>query len=150
MPIASTPSERQPAVDAGLLILRLALGALILCHGLTKLAPPPNFVVGALANVGLPALLAYGVYIGEILGPVLVIVGLWSRVGALLIAVNMVVAVTLAHSPNVFTLNASAGYVQELQAMYFFIAIALALLGGGSYSVGGRNGRFNAPGFTLA
>jgi putative oxidoreductase len=145
MATASMPSAetRQSAADAGLLILRLVLGILILIHGLTKLPPPSSFVVGALGNVGLPAFLAYGVYIGEILGPVLIIVGVWTRLGALLIAVNMVVAVTLAHPPDFFALSGSGGYVQELQAMYFFTAVALVLLGAGSYSVAGRHGRFN-------
>jgi len=138
-----TGESRAAAADAGLLVLRLVLGILILCHGLSKLPPPSAFVVGALAKADLPGFLAYGVYLGEVLGPILVIVGLWTRLGALLIVINMLFAVALAHPANMMSLGASGGYVQELQAMYLFVAVALVLLGAGRYSVGGRLGRMN-------
>lgn len=135
--------SREGGADVGRLVLRLALGILILCHGLSKLPPPSAFVVGALAKADLPSVLAYAVYLGEILGPILIIVGVWTRVGALLIVINMLFAVTLAHPPNMVALNPSGGYVMELQAMYLFVALALVLLGAGRYSVGGRLGRLN-------
>ena len=129
--------------DAALLILRIVLGLLILLHGVSKLPPPPEFLVSALAQRGLPSVLAYGVYLGEIVGPILIIVGIWTRVGALLIVANMVVAVLVAHAGDLFKLNEQGGYQLELQAMYLFTAVALALTGAGRYSVGGRYGPFN-------
>jgi putative oxidoreductase len=145
----ATSSLRAPAardtagVDAALLILRLVLGLLILLHGISKLPPPPEFLVTALAQHGLPSVLAYGVYLGEIVGPILIIVGVWTRVGALLIAANMIVAVLIAHTGDLFKMNDQGGYHLELQAMYLFTAVALALTGAGRYSVGGRYGPLN-------
>jgi len=145
----ATSSLRAPAardsagVDAALLILRLVLGVLVLLHGISKLPPPPEFLVGALAARGLPSVLAYGVYLGEIVGPILIIIGVWTRLGALLMVVNMIVAVLVAHTGDLFHLNAQGGYQLELQAMYLFTAVALALTGAGRYSVGGRYGPLN-------
>ena len=138
------PAARDSAgVDAALLILRVVLGLLVLLHGVSKLPPPPEFLVKGLTEAGLPSVLAYCVYLGEIVGPILIIVGIWTRVGALLIVANMIVAVLMAHSGDLFKLNGQGGYALELQAMYLFTAVALALTGAGRYSVGGRYGPFN-------
>ncbi len=96
-----------------------------------------------LASHGLPALLAYGVYIGEVVGPALVIVGVFTRVGALLIAVNMLAAFGLAHLQELFSLGQMGGWALELQGMFLLGSIAVALLGAGRFSVGGTGGRYN-------
>ena len=138
------PAARDSAgVDAALLILRVVLGLLILLHGVSKLPPPPEFLVTELSQRGLPSILAYGVYLGEIVGPILIIIGVWTRLGALLIVANMIVAVLVAHTGDLFQINKQGGYQLELQAMYLFIAVALTLTGAGRYSVGGRYGPLN-------
>ena len=136
-------APRESGIDLALLILRLALGVLILFHGVSKLPPPPAFIVGMLAKANLPAVLAYGVYIGEILGPILIIIGVWTRLGALAIVINMLVALLLVHAGDLTSLNKQGGYALELQAMYLFSALALALAGAGRHSIGGRYGPFN-------
>lgn len=138
------PAARDSAgVDAALLILRVVLGVLILLHGVSKLPPPPEFLISGLAQAGLPGVLAYGVYLGEIVGPLLIIIGVWTRLGALLIVVNMIVAVLMAHTGDLFHLNKEGGYALELQAMFLFTAVALTLTGAGRFSVGGRYGPLN-------
>ncbi len=138
------PAARDSAgIDAALLILRLVLGVLVLLHGLSKLPPPPTFIIAELAKVNLPAVLAYGVYIGEIVAPILIIVGVWTRLAAVLLVVNMVFAVLLAHTGELFKLQEQGGYALELQAMYLFAAVALAFAGAGRFSIGGRYGPLN-------
>jgi putative oxidoreductase len=129
--------------DAGRFVLRVALGVLVLFHGVSKLTGGNAFVTGALAKVGMPASLGYLVFIGEVLAPLLLIVGAWTRLAALAVVVNMVVAVLLAHTGQLFTIAKSGGYGLELQAMYLFAAISVALLGAGRYSVSGARGRWN-------
>lgn len=130
--------------DIGKLVLRLSLGILVLLHGIAKLQHGVEGIAGMLASHGLPTVLAYGVYLGEIVGPVLLVIGLFTRIGALLIVGNMVVAFALAHMQQIFSLNSSTGgWALELQGLYLSGAIAVALLGAGAYSVGGRNGRYN-------
>jgi putative oxidoreductase len=87
--------------------------------------------------------LAYGVYAGEILGPVLLILGVFSRLGAALIVANMLFAVWLAGMTNLFAINAEGGYALELETFLLFTAVALMFLGAGRYSLGGLNGRLN-------
>jgi putative oxidoreductase len=135
---------RERGVDGALLILRLVLGILILLHGISKLPPPPpDFLAGMLAKANLPAALAWGVYIGEVLAPILLIVGVWTRLAAAIVVVNMVVAVLLAHTGELFSVSNTGGYALELQAMFLFTAIALVLTGAGRFSVGGRYGPLN-------
>ena len=129
--------------DTGKLILRLALGVLMLLHGMSKLANGVDGIVGMVTGFGLPAAIAYGVYLGEVIGPLLVIVGLYTRAGALLIAGNMLFALLLAHRAELFTLAPTGGWALELQAMFLFGAVAVLLLGAGRFSVGGTSGRFN-------
>ncbi|MDQ8035566.1 GntR family transcriptional regulator [Bordetella genomosp. 1] len=130
--------------DTGKLILRLTLGILILLHGLAKLSSGVGGIAGMLSSHGLPGFLAYGAYVGEILGPLLIILGIYTRLGALIIAVNMVVALLLAHTGQLGSLNPQTGGWQlELQGMFLFTAIALIFTGAGRFSLGGSGGRYN-------
>lgn len=129
--------------DLGKLVLRLALGLILLLHGIAKLVGGIGFVTGALQKLGLPEAIGYLVYVGEVIAPLLILFGLWTRLGALIIAGNMIVAVLLVHTAQFFALNATGGWQLELQGMFFFAAVALVLLGAGRYSIGGRAGRWN-------
>ena len=129
--------------DAGKLVLRVALATMLLFHGVAKLSGGIGFVADMLAKAGLPAVFGYGVYIGEVIAPLLILFGLFTRPAALVVAINMIVAVLLAHTSQFFTLNETGGWALELQGMFFFAAVAVALLGAGRYSIGGANGRWN-------
>ncbi|ALN61822.1 doxX family protein [Lysobacter antibioticus] len=124
--------------DLGKLILRLALGVLILLHGIAKLRSGTAGIVGLVESQGLPGFLGYGVLIGEVLAPVLVIVGYHARIGAALIAANMLVALGLVHLGQIGQLNEQGGWALELQAMFLASAVALALFGPGKYSLNGK------------
>jgi putative oxidoreductase len=122
--------------DAARLILRLVLGLCILLHGIAKIRHGVGGIEQMLVANGLPAQLAWGALVGEVLAPLLVLVGWHARIGAALIAINMLFALFLAHRGELFALNAqSGGWAIELQAMFLFTAIALALLGPGRFSV---------------
>ena len=131
------------ADDLGKLVLRVSLGVLILLHGLFKLQNGIDGIAGMLASHGLPAFFAYGVYIGEVIAPALVILGVFTRIGALLIAGNMLVAFGLAHLQELFSLGQMGGWALELQGMFLFGSIAVALIGAGRFSIGGTAGRYN-------
>ena len=124
--------------DLGKLVLRLALGVLVLLHGVAKLRGGLDPIEGMVTAQGLPGVLAYGALLGEVLGPLLLIAGFHARIGALLVAVNMVVAIALAHVGQLGQLNEQGGWALELQGMFLFSAIALALMGPGRYSVNGK------------
>jgi putative oxidoreductase len=121
--------------STGKLILRVTLGVLILLHGISKLQNGIGWLDGALANAGLPAFFKYGAYIGEVLAPLAVIAGWYSRIGAWLIAVNMLFALGLVHGAELFAFGEQGGFKLEAQYMFFFSAIALALIGPGRHAV---------------
>ena len=127
--------------DLGKLLLRLALGGLMLLHGIAKVIKGPAAINGMVAAAGFPEQLGYLVYVGELVAPLLLILGVLTRPAALVIAVNMVIAVLLAHSKQLFSLNpASGGWALELQGFFLFTALAIALLGPGSIRFGRRGG----------
>jgi putative oxidoreductase len=137
-------TKRIPATgDAGRLVLRVVLAVLLLVHGVSKVIGGVGFVAGMLAKVGLPASLGYLVYIGEVVAPALILVGLLTRAAALIVVVNMIVALLLVHTGQFFSLSETGGWALELQGMYLGGAVALALLGAGRYSIGGAGGRWN-------
>lgn len=129
--------------DLGKLLLRAGLAVLLLFHGIGKLIGGVGFITGMLAKMGLPEAFGYAVYIGEVIAPLLILLGIWTRPAALVVAINMIVAVLLVHTAEFFTLNKTGGWTMELQAFFFLSAIAVALLGAGRYSVGGIGGKWN-------
>ena len=129
--------------DAGKLLLRVALGILVLLHGIAKVVGGPAFVLNLMDQIGMPAMFGYLVYVGEVIAPLLVIAGVWTRPAALVIAINMVVAVALVHGKELLTLGKTGGWALELQGMFFIAAVVVALQGAGRYSIGGVRGRFN-------
>ncbi|MET0982052.1 MAG: DoxX family protein [Telluria sp.] len=136
-------ASRSSYDDIGKLLLRVVLAVLLLFHGVSKLAGGVGFITGMLDKMGLPGALGYLVYVGEVIAPLLILIGVWTRPAALVVAGNMLVAVLLVHTAEFFTMSKSGGWALELQGMFFFAALAVALLGAGRYSVGGRGGKWN-------
>lgn len=124
--------------DIGKLVLRLTLGILILLHGIAKLMHGIDPIEDMVAGMGMPGFVAYGVYAGEVLGPLLLIIGFYARIGAALIAVNMLFAFALAHTGELASLNQTGGWALELQGMFLSSAIALALMGPGRIGINTR------------
>jgi putative oxidoreductase len=129
--------------DVAKLILRLVLGILILLHGIFKITHGVGGIVAMMSQHGLPGFLGYFVYIGEVVAPILIIAGIFTRLGGLVIAVNMIVAILLVHRGQLLSLNGQGGWQLELQGMFLVAALAVALLGAGRFSVGGAGGRMN-------
>lgn len=119
----------------GKLILRLYLGLALLGHGIPKLLGGIDGVTGMVVGHGLPAWVAYGAYLGEVVGPLLVIIGFYTRIGAGLIVVSMLFAFGLAHVNDLFTLSDHGSWTLELQGFFLFTALAVGLLGSGRYAV---------------
>ena len=126
MAIASDIRFQHPAI----LLLRFTVGGLMLFHGVAKLVHGLGPSHGLLGQVGLPPWVALGVLVGEIVAPLLVIAGLWVRWAALVMAINMLVAVGLAHRADLFAIGPSGGYRLEVQTFYFVCSLVIAWLAG--------------------
>jgi putative oxidoreductase len=109
----------------------------------SKLIHGPGYIVSVVTAADLPSFLAYGVYVGEVIAPLLLLLGYWTRVGALIIVINMLVAIGLVHLSQFATLADTGGWALELQGMFLGTALAIMLLGAGRYSLGGSHGRWN-------
>ena len=116
----------QPAV--AFFILRWVVAGSLLVHGISKLANGIGSIQGLVVSAGLPAFVAYGVLIGEVLAPVLVLINRLVAPAALVMTFNMLVAVALVHASQFFTMGKSGGWALELQGLYFFGSLAIAFM----------------------
>lgn len=121
--------------DIGKLLLRVTLGVLMLFHGISKAVYGVGFIEQLVVAKGLPAFVAWGVFVGEILAPLALIVGWQARAAAGVIAFNMLVAIWLVHMGHFLGVTEHGGWRLELQAFFLMTAVALVLLGPGKYSL---------------
>ena len=121
----------------GKLTLRLTVGVLMLFHGVAKIIHQESlgFIGSNLSSIGLPSAIAYGVYIGEIIAPLMIIAGFYTRIGGLIVVVTMIFAVALVHSGDIFSLSKHGGWSIELQAFYLLGGLSVALLGSGKFAI---------------
>jgi len=122
--------------DIGKFILRVFLGILMLLHGVHKIFGGIDGIKYLVNSSGLPEFVAYGVYIGEVIAPIFLILGLYSRLSAFTIASTMGFAIFLAHSNSMFALsNKTGGLLIELPFLFLISSIAIVFIGGGKYSL---------------
>ncbi len=126
-------------IDLGLLVMRLGIGVLMLLHGVFKLTHGVGFIEQVVLQNGLPSFMSYGVYVGEVVTPILIIIGYATRGAALIYAFNCFVAAMLVHIPMLFTLNEQGGWAVELLGLYFLGALALVFTGGGKYALSSKH-----------
>lgn len=119
-----------PALDWGLLLLRVIAGlALAYAHGLGKFPPSEGFVT-RVGTMGLPApeLFSWLAATAELGGGVLLALGLLTRPAALLVLGNMSVVVLLAHAGDSFG-------DREKAVLFGAVALFYLLVGAGRYSL---------------
>ncbi|WP_145556976.1 DoxX family protein [Yersinia aldovae] len=121
--------------DSGKLLLRLTFGILMLFHGVAKIQHGTRWIAESLQSQGMPGFVAYGVYIGEIVTPILIILGLFTRPVAFTYAINLLVAVLMVGTAKFFTLTQVGAWSLENEALYILSGLAIMLLGSGRYSI---------------
>ena len=126
-------------LNAGLLTWRLTLGILMILHGVHKLIYGLDFIEGLLTELGLPAFFALGVYVGEIVAPLLLIIGFRTKIAALILAFTMATAVWMVHLEDIFLLAASGAWAIEAAALFLFGSVGLVFTGGGKYALSTKN-----------
>jgi len=129
--------------DWGKLLLRIAVGGLLLFHGIAKLRNGVGWMAGPLSDLGLPAFVGYGAYVGEVIAPIFLILGKWARIAGVIVAFNMLSAIMIALRGKMFTLNMGGGWAIELELMFLLGGLVIFLLGSGKYSVSKGNGAWD-------
>ena len=109
-------------------VLRIMTGLLFLEHGTQKLLgfpPPANPGPALFSLLGLQGIL-------ELVGGILILIGLFTRPVAFILAGDMAVAYFMAHSPRGFFPTLNGG---QLAILFSFVFLYLFVAGGGAWSV---------------
>jgi len=123
--------------DIAKFILRITLGFLMLFHGIAKLLDLQTlgFIKNQLEGIDIHPVFAYGVYVGEIIAPLLIVLGIYARFGGFLIFINMLFAIILVHMNDLLSLTQHGGWRLELQAFYLVAGLIVMLIGSGRYAI---------------
>jgi len=133
--------------DLGKLLLRVNLGFLLIWHGINFAEGHTN-QLAALGRIMIPGVIGMPLgYLVEIVAPILAILGIYSRLAGLAMAIFMLFAIGLQHVPagHLLMLEKNAqgfydSYFLERQFFFLFSSLALFFVGGGRYglNIGGR------------
>lgn len=121
--------------NLGKLILRLTIAGMMLFHGVAKLQNGVGWIGNMLEANGYPAFIAYGAYIGEVVAPLFIILGIFTRPMALIMAFNMLVATLMVNMGKMGTLTQVGAWGMETDALFLFGSLAIMFLGSGRLSV---------------
>ncbi len=127
--------EKTQHKEIGILMLRISIGVLMLFHGIANLNSNYAFIKSLLSAKNIPEFISYGVFLGEIIAPILIIIGYRTRLASLALAFNMLIAIFMAHTSDIFSINQYGGWAIELQALYFFGTVSILLIGVGKHAV---------------
>lgn len=129
--------------DLGKLILRITVGGLMLFHGISKIIHGVAWMQGPLSALHLPFFIAYGAYIGEVVAPVLIILGILTRVSGLVLSFDLLVAFILVAHARFLTITMGGGWGLQPDAFFFLTGITIFFLGAGRFSLTGAKGKWN-------
>lgn len=122
--------------NLGKLLLRLGVGAIVLFHGIAKLSHGVEWMKGPLSEISLPGFLAYGAFVGEVIAPILIILGYRTRIGALLVAFDLFMAIVLVLRHQIFSIKPmGGGWAIELEALIILASLAVFFVGGGKFGI---------------
>lgn len=142
MTYATSANTAQPSLIAGVsnadlaaTILRVSLGVLFLAHAWLKLAVfTPAGTAAFFESLGFPGFLAYLVILAELVGGVVLILGVWSRYAALVLVPVLLGSIYAPHgAAGFFFSNEGGGW--EYPAFWAIALVVQALLGDGAFAL---------------
>ncbi|ARS53130.1 DoxX family protein [Kushneria konosiri] len=121
----------------GKLILRMVLGVTLLLHGIAKIGAPGvvDRIGDHLQSWSLPAPLAFGVFVGELVAPLMILAGWRCRIGGALAAINMLFAIVLMRLGAVWALSDTGGWRIETEILMLGAALAVMFCGSGRMAI---------------
>ena len=113
--------------ETGLLLVRLAVGAIFITHGIGKFRDIEG-TIGFFAGLGLSAFFAYLVATVELVGGIMVLLGICARFAGVILAIVMLFAIILVKS--------GAGFgAAEFEVLLLASSLTIAFMGPGKYSL---------------
>lgn len=118
----------------GLFTLRVALGLMFIAHALLKYVvfTMPGFA-GFLGQIGFPAVLAWPIFLAELLGGLAILVGFYGRFVSVAL-LPVLLGATLVHAPNGWLFTAANGG-WEYPAFLVVAAVTHILAGDGAFAI---------------
>ena len=110
----------------GLLLIRIVTGLIFIHHGWMKLGNVAG-TQGFMGMIGLPGFMAYAIITVELLGGLMLITGVLTRVAGVATGIAMIVAISLVTFPG----KGLAG--SELEILLMTVSFGIALIGAGNY-----------------
>lgn len=130
----------QSRAPAATVLVRLLVGAVVLSEGIQKFLFPAALGVGRFAHIGIPApeILAPFVGVVEVVGGILLLLGLATRLAAVPLVINMLVAIGTTKVP-IFLSRGFWAAAHEARADWSMLlgALFLLLVGAGPWSLDG-------------
>lgn len=108
---------------------------MLIFHSSHKIYGDTLFIQSLLTDHGLPTFIAYGVYLGEVIAPALIILGIYSRLSALICVLTCVVIIYLNFMPFIFALGKNGEWAMEPVAVYLFAFLTIMFAGSGKYAI---------------
>ena len=111
--------------DTSRLLLRVLVAGVMLFHGVDAILNPPGHVLKDLAALGFPDVLAYGVFVGEVLALTLILLGAWTRMAAMC-AGSVAFATLLVQGGHLLRLEPTGGWTGALWAFYIVAPLGVS------------------------
>lgn len=131
--VFGTGSTHKLSTDIGFLLLRVFAGlSMAFAHGIRKVPPSDGFIKGVdKMGFPLPEFFAWSAGLAELIGALLIVLGLFSRPAAFFLSITMLVAALIRHAEDGFG-------SQEKALLYAFVFILIMLAGPGRFSLDER------------
>ncbi len=118
----------------GRFVLRASFGTMFLLHGLNKIRMGVGEIQQALALYGIPEFFAYLVFLSQIVVPILIIIGVFTRLSSFFGAFTC--ALAMYHVGVFFQIDEITGvWILEPFGVYFFAFASLMFLGSGKFAL---------------
>ena len=129
--------------DIGKLVLRVTSAGLLFLHGSHSAIHGIDHVKKMVAAAGIPESGAYLNLVGEVVAPLMIMIGYKTRLAALVMAFNMLASIVIAHRDIAFARNDFGGWMIELNVFFLFTAVAIFFLGAGRFSLSRGVGKWD-------
>ena len=126
---------------AAVILIRIVVGAVFLSEGIQKFLFPNDLGVGRFIKIGIPApeILAPFVGVCEIVGGLLLLAGLLTRLAAVVLTIDMLVAISTTKIPFLLKNGFwAAAHESRVDFAMLFGALFLLLVGAGPWSLDAR------------
>ncbi|WP_439239552.1 DoxX family protein [Lonepinella sp. BR2919] len=121
--------------DLAKFILRVSFAFMFLLHGIHKVTDGIDFIAGKFVELGLPGFFANAVYLGEVIVPIFIILGVFTRISAFIGIISCIIIILLMYIPQIFALAPTGAWAIEGVTTYLFAFWAIMHLGSGKYAL---------------